>query len=100
MDPDYVGALTLTLIPGTPLGQEYKQGKFNPITPFQSLTELLRIIINSNFTECFFSSMHASNYFSVRGTLPIDQEKMIKQLERIIIEGNPDSLRPEFLRGL
>ena len=100
MDPDYAGALTLTIVPGTPLEQEYKQGKFTLITPFQSIVELLDIVKNSSFTHCFFSSMHASNYFSIRGILPDDKEKMINQLERIIKEDDPHSLRPEFLRGL
>jgi hypothetical protein len=75
-------------------------GKFKLITPFESLTELLTIVKNANFTNCFFSSMHASNYFSVRGTLPQDKDKMIKALEKIIKQGDPAALRPEYLRGL
>lgn len=100
MDPDYVGALTLTLVPGTPLYDEWKAGKFTQITPFESLGELLTIIKHSSFTNCFFSSMHASNYFSVRGTLPQDKKKMITTLERIIQQGDPSLLRPDFMRGL
>jgi len=100
MDPDYVGALTLTLVPGTPLYQDWQQGKFSPITPYQSLQELVTIVKHSHFSRCFFSSMHASNYFAVRGTLPQDKERMIYELECVIERGDPDSLRPEFLRGL
>ncbi len=100
MDPDYVGALTLSLVPGTPLYEEWKQGSFSLISPFQSLKELLTMIQNSSFTNCFFSSMHASNYVAVRGTLPQDKERMIGELERVIKKGDPFSLRPEFLRGL
>ena len=100
MDPDYAGALTMTLVPGTPMYADAASGKFKLITPFESLQELLTIIKNSNFSNCFFSSMHASNYFSVRGTLPQDKEKMIKALEKIIQQGDPNLLRPEYLRGL
>jgi radical SAM superfamily enzyme YgiQ (UPF0313 family) len=100
MDPDYVGALTLTLIPGTPLYDEVKEGKFKLITPMESIKELLAIIKQSSFTNCFFSSMHASNYFNVRGTLPKDKDRMIRQLEEIIASNNPALLRPEYLRGL
>jgi radical SAM superfamily enzyme YgiQ (UPF0313 family) len=100
MDPDYAGALTVTLVPGTPMYDDAASGKFKLITPFESLKELLTIVRNTNFTNCFFSSMHASNYFSVRGTLPQDKEKMIKALEKIIRQGDPNLLRPEFLRGL
>jgi radical SAM superfamily enzyme YgiQ (UPF0313 family) len=100
MDPDYGGALTMTLVPGTPMYDDAASGKFKLITPFESLTELLTIVRNANFTNCFFSSMHASNYFSVRGTLPQDKDKMIKALEKIIKQGDPAALRPEYLRGL
>jgi len=100
IDPDYVGALTLTLVPRTPLYEEWKQGRFCLISPFQSLKELMWIIENSSFTKCFFSSMHASNYFAVRGRLPQDKARMLGELERVIEKGNTYSLRPEFLRGL
>ena len=100
VDPDYAGALTLTLVPGTPLYEQWKRGEFHPISPFQSLEELKTIIENSIFTDCFFSSMHASNYLSVRGKLPWDKERMLKELEVVLARGDPSLLRPEFLRGL
>jgi radical SAM superfamily enzyme YgiQ (UPF0313 family) len=100
MDPDYVGALTLVLIPGTPLHEEWEQGNFSLISPIHSLKELMTIILNSSFTNCFFSSMHASNYFAVRGELPRDKERMIGELEHVIAKEDTSSLRPEFLRGL
>ena len=100
IDPDYAGALTLTLVPGTPLYKEWKQGEFHPISPMQSLEELKAIIENSSFTHCFFSSMHASNYFAVRGTLPADKERMLAEIKEVLAARDPSLLRPEFLRGL
>ncbi|MEE8414218.1 MAG: radical SAM protein, partial [Dehalococcoidales bacterium] len=100
MDPDYVGALTLTWVPETPLYREWQQGSFSPISEFQSLKELLAIVENSHFTDCFFSSMHASNYFSIRGKLPREKAGMIKKLKNVIDKGDLSALRPESLRGL
>ncbi len=100
IDPDYVGALTLTLVPGTPLYERWERNEFHPLSPFQSLEELRLIIENSNFTDCFFSSMHASNYLSVRGKLPQDRERMLRELEVVLAARDPSLLRPEFLRGL
>jgi radical SAM superfamily enzyme YgiQ (UPF0313 family) len=100
IDPDYVGALTLTLVPGTPLHEQWERNEFHPLSPFQSLEELKSIIENSNFTDCFFSSMHASNYLSVRGKLPQDRDRMLRQLEKVLAARDPALLRPEFLRGL
>lgn len=100
IDPDYAGALTLTLVPGTPLYDEWQRGDFHPLTPFQSLEELKSMIENSSFTDCFFSSMHASNYLSVRGRLPQDRARMLGELDKVLAKRDPALLRPEFLRGL
>jgi radical SAM superfamily enzyme YgiQ (UPF0313 family) len=100
IDPDYVGALTLTLVPGTPLYEQWERNEFHPLSPFQSLEELKLILENSNFTDCFFSSMHASNYLSVRGKLPQDRDRTLKQLEKVLAARDPSLLRPESLRGL
>ena len=100
IDPDYVGALTLTLVPHTPLYEQWERNEFHPLSPFQSLEELRSIIENSSFSDCFFSSMHASNYLSVRGKLPQDKDKMLEQLDNVLAARDPALLRPEFLRGL
>lgn len=100
LDPDYAGALTLTLIPGTPMHQAFQKGEFQLISPMQSLQELQWIIQNSQFTHCFFSSMHASNYLSLRGTLPDDKEKMLHQLDFVLRSADKSLLRPEYMRGL
>jgi radical SAM superfamily enzyme YgiQ (UPF0313 family) len=100
MDPDYAGALTLTLVPGTQLYQEWERGEFDLITPFDSLQELKTIVENSTFSNCFFSSMHASNYYAIRGSMPEDKGKVLKQLKIILSRNDPDLLRPEHLRGL
>jgi radical SAM superfamily enzyme YgiQ (UPF0313 family) len=100
MDPDYAGALTLTLIPGTKLHSEMEEGRFELISPFDSLRELKIIVENSAFTNCFFSSMHASNYYSIRGLMPQDRSKILKQLHAILSRKDAGTLRPEFLRGL
>jgi len=100
MDPDFAGALTLTLIPETELCQKWEQGKFDLITPFDSLRELKTIVENSNFSNCFFSSMHASNYYAIRGSLPRDKDKLLKQLNLLLSRKDPKMLRPEFMRGL
>jgi len=100
IDPDYAGALTLTLVPGTPLYEQWERDEFHPLSPFQSLEELKLIIDNASFTDCFFSSMHASNYLSVRGKLPQDRERMLRELKVVLAAKNPSLLRPEFLRGL
>lgn len=100
MDPEFGAALTLTVVPGTPLHEMIERGEFHPIDPFQSLVELRQIIANLDVTGCFFSSMHASNYVTIRGTLPKDRDKMLSSIDKILEKRDPRLLRPEGFRGL
>ncbi len=100
IDPDYAGALTLTPVPGTPVYEQVQHGELHLLSPFQSLEELRTIVEHSCFTDCFFSSMHASNYFSLRGTLPREKARLLHDLDDILSRRDPAMLRPEFLRGL
>jgi len=100
IDPEFAAALTMTMTPGTPLYADWQDGKFELISPMDSLEELKAIVEQSSFTDCFFSSMHASNYFSIRGKLPQEKERMIKELAHVIEKKDPSLLRPEYLRGL
>ena len=100
MDPEYAGALTLMLVPETPLHNDYVEGKFKLISPFDTLKELRLMIERSDFTDCFFSSVHASNYFNLKGRLPHEKARLLRELEAILAKQDPKLLRPEFLRGL
>ena len=100
IDPDYAGALTLMLVPGTPLYKQYNDDEFTLTSPFDSLRELKIIVENSHFTHCFFSSMHASNYLAIRGNLPNEKSRILRQLDDVLARGDTELLRPEFIRGL
>jgi len=100
MDPDYVGALTLMLVPGTELYDDYKAGKFVLPDKFGFLRELYLIIANSNFTNCFFAANHASNYLPIRANLPEDKEKILTMISSVIDTRDLNRIRPEYLRAL
>jgi len=100
MNPEFGAALTLTVVENTPMHDLVEGGRFHPISPFQSLKELRTIIANLTVSDCFFSSMHASNYLTIRGTLPQDRDKMLATLDRVLERGDASMLRPEGLRGL
>jgi radical SAM superfamily enzyme YgiQ (UPF0313 family) len=100
IDPDFVGALTLMLVPGTPLYNDYTQGRFVLPDTFGFLKELLLIVRNASFTNCFFTSNHASNYLPVRARLPLDKDKTVRMIEHVLEQRNTGTLRPEFLRAL
>ncbi len=100
IDPDFAGALTLMLVPGTPLHKDWKEGRFSLISPFQSLVELKLIIENSDFTKCFFTSNHASNYLPVRARLPEQKAELVQMLDGVLASRDSSRLRPEYFRAL
>ncbi|SEM31576.1 Radical SAM superfamily protein [Syntrophus gentianae] len=100
IDPDYASALTVMIVPGTPLYEEHVQGKFILPDEFGCLKEIAVMIAQANFTNCFFASNHASNYYPVKANLPRDKEKTVRLLAEVINKGQRSLLRSEHLRAL
>jgi radical SAM superfamily enzyme YgiQ (UPF0313 family) len=100
MDPDYVGALTLMVVPGTPLHEEMMQGKFHLPDTFQLIEELGLMIAHSRFTRCYFTSNHASNYLPLRAWLPHQKEEALRLIHQVLEKRDRSLLRPEFMRAL
>jgi len=98
IDPDYVGALSLMLIPGTPLYQDYQSGEFRLIEPHEMLAELRTMIASTNLTRGLFHANHASNYLPIRARLPKEKEPTIRLIDAALKGKVP--LKPEYLRGL
>jgi radical SAM superfamily enzyme len=98
IDPEYVGALSLMLIPGTPLYDDYKSGKFTLIEPDEMLKELRAMINATNLTKGQFHANHASNYLPIKARLPKEKEATIKLIDMALT--GKVSLKPEWLRAL
>ncbi len=99
MEPSYVGLLTLMVDPGVPIAEEIRQGRLQLLSPEEVLAETLLMLENiSVHRECVFRSNHASNYLSLKGTLPQDRDSMIRHIRR----GMEDSgmLKDERFRAL
>ena len=100
MDPDYVGALSLIVVPGTPIEQEIKTGRLVLPTPFGLIEELEAMISNCHLTHCFFASNHASNYLPLRIRMPEEKEEALSRIRVVLQNKDPRLLRPEFMRAL
>jgi radical SAM superfamily enzyme YgiQ (UPF0313 family) len=99
MDPDYIGALTLMVVKGTPIYEEVKNNELEILDPRGVFEELRVLIQNLNLTNCVFRANHASNYLPVGGTFPKDKEMILKRIDRIL-EKEDVSFKPEWLRAL
>ena len=100
MDPPYVGALTTTIVPGTPLHADAERGAFRLPDPWGMLEELETLIARSRLTRCAFHANHASNYLPLRLNLPADREKGLLMIRGALESRDPRRLVPEYWRGL
>jgi radical SAM superfamily enzyme YgiQ (UPF0313 family) len=97
MDPNYVGALTVMLIPGTPLHEDFTSGKFELPDERGFLLELREMIAHTNLSRGLFFSNHASN-LPVKARLPKGKQQALDQIDGAL-RGEID-LRPEWMRAL
>jgi len=98
IDPDYVGALSLMLIPGTELHADYQAGRFELPSPEEMLAELGQMIASTHLTDGLFHANHASNYLPIRARLPRDKERTLDQIAQAL--SGKIKLKPEFMRAL
>ncbi len=98
IDPEFVGALSLMLIPGTLMHADFESGRFELIGPREMLQELGIMLAHTHMTGGLFHANHASNYLPIRARMPADKEKTLRLINRAL---NGDvRLKPEYLRAL
>lgn len=98
MDPEYFAALTVTVVPGTPLDRLRSNGRFEvPAVP-ALLRELRTMVALARPTAAVFRTNHASNHLPLAGRLPEDSERIVGAIDAALDGRIP--LRPEYFRGL
>ena len=98
IDPEYVGALSLMLTPGTKISEEHRQGRWLLPGPEEMLEELGVMFSTTHLSDGYFHANHASNYLPIKAKLPKDKEKILKLIDDAL--GGRISLKPEYMRGL
>lgn len=96
--PDYVGALTLYLEDGV---RDEFMSKYNEpfefIDDMEVLDELERLVAEFNpKTPVVFRANHASNVYSIGGTMPDDRQEILSLIRGL--KTKPEMLKPKFLR--
>lgn len=98
MKPRHVSAMTLQLVPGTPLYDDAKAGRFTPLSPTEMLEETRMLLEHIDYGPIHFTSDHASNYLPLKGTIPEEAPDMIAAINSAL--AGETAMRPECLRGL
>ena len=99
IQPRYLGALTLMVVPGTPVDTWVKEGHFSLLNQAEVLEEQRLLLENLHLErDMVFRTNHASNYLPLGGTLPGDKNRLLRTIHKACKQQVP--LRPESMRGL
>jgi radical SAM superfamily enzyme YgiQ (UPF0313 family) len=98
IDPDYVGALSLMLVPGTPLFDQHEKGIFPLLEPKEMLQEIRTMISHTDLSSGLFFANHASNYLPIKARLPRDKADTLALIDRAL--AGELKLKPEYMRAL
>ncbi len=98
MDPEFLAALTLTIVAGTPIAKLKASGRFELPDVEALLGELRTFIDLARPSDAVFRTNHASNYMTLSGRLPRDRERLLSVIDDAL--GGRVPLRPEWRRGL
>jgi hypothetical protein len=98
MDPDQVGALSLMLVPGTPLHARAERGEFVIPDARGILLELRRMLAGTELTRGLFLADHASNYLPLKVRLPSGKQAALDRIDQALAGAAP--LRDESCRRL
>lgn len=97
MAPHQAAALTLTLVPGTPLHRAGREGRFR-LPDKDGLLRELRTMIGGLGYRGLFLADHASNYLPMKLRLPGDKQRAMAAIDAAL--AGKKRLKPEWLRGL
>lgn len=98
MDPDFVGALSMILCPGTELAELVNRGEHQVPTPVELLAELREMLAHTELSQGLFMANHASNYLPLKVDMPRGKARAMALLDAAI-QGQVQ-LRPESYRAL
>lgn len=98
MDPDQIGALSLMVVPGTPLHSLWERGEFVLPDARGILAEIREMVAGLNLTRGLFLANHASNYLPLKVRLPSGKKKALAELD-LALSGQAQ-LTPESARRL
>lgn len=96
--PNFLGILSLMVERNTEIYHKVKEGTFKTLSNTEILNEIKLLLQNINTDQdIVFRSNHASNYVSLKGTLPLEKSRLIEDIDWCL---NNNFLKNETSRRL
>lgn len=87
--PHMLSILTLRLYKGTEMLRQYENGEFELLSPAELAKETYTFLEHTEIPKerhTIFRSNHISNYINLRGNLPEDRDRLLRELAAVIPE--------------
>jgi radical SAM superfamily enzyme YgiQ (UPF0313 family) len=97
LQPRLLSVLRLIPIPGTPLDDDIKEGRFEPLSELQAVEELRELVAGLQLNNTIFRANHSSNILPLEARLPNDQQRLLGELKALLHSGGLDEAGPGLL---
>ncbi len=99
MRPAFIRPRTLAMLPGMPLYEDVREGRFREASGETVMRELQVMLNALEVEDAWFISDHISNYIPIYGHLPEEREKMLAMVETAL-DHPEEYLAPRHLTHL
>jgi len=87
MAPGHVSAMTLSVLPNTPLWEPVQKGEFLMLDAEEALKETRMLVEGIELDGLHFTSNHVSNFLPLKGTLKEDRARMLSEIDAALQSG-------------
>lgn len=85
--------MSVTLVPGTEIWDMNQRGEYIEASEYDRLVELREIVRYTDPEKtALISSAHNSNTMFIKGILPNDRERLLSEIEGILMEESPEKM--------
>lgn len=96
--PEQAAALSLMLVPGTPLHDDWQADRFTQCTAHELLAELRTLVAHTNLSRGLFLCNHGSNHLPFRARFPKEKDAVLQSIDAAL--AGEKELKPEWQRRL
>ena len=94
MQPRLLSTLRVIPVPGTPLFDDVRAGRFQEVSEFGAVEELRNLLEGMELESTVFRANHTSNIVPLEGRLPRDKDRLIAELNGLLASGQLDKTSP------
>ena len=94
MQPRLLSVLRLVPIPGTPLQRLVDEGRFTPLTEYETVVELRAMVSGFALEGTIFRANHVSNALPLEARFPKDKAQALATLQQALESGTLDRDSP------